>query len=300
VADRFRFNQMLETLLAFSLVKRFAEDRQLGIHRLVQAVQMDRLSAEERRQWAERIVLAVNALYPRGEEIASWPQCQRYLEQAQACDELIQQHQLLLPEVVDLLDRVGSYLRERALYALAEPLFQRAHHILEQQEDPDPLQMATLLSNRALLYKDQGRYLETEVLHQRALRIREQHAGPEHLLVATSLYHLADLYSEQSKDAQADALFQQALRIREQQEGLDSLLVAATLRGLATVRSNQGKYAEAEQFYLGALHIISRQPLRSTIWLSSPPIRGSMHRLKSSFSGRCVSASCSMGRTIPG
>jgi len=74
------FNQVLETLLAFSLVKRLGEDQQLSMHLLVQVVQMERLSAEERHQWAERIVRAVNAIFPHHphHDVASWPQCLRY------------------------------------------------------------------------------------------------------------------------------------------------------------------------------------------------------------------------------
>jgi transcriptional regulator with XRE-family HTH domain len=50
VADRFHFNQALETLLAFSLVKRLADQRLLSIHRLVQAVQRERMEPREQRQ----------------------------------------------------------------------------------------------------------------------------------------------------------------------------------------------------------------------------------------------------------
>jgi hypothetical protein len=82
VADRFGFNRLLETLLAFSLVKRLSEDRMLSIHRLVQAVQMDRMEAETQRAWSERVVCAADVVIPRDpQEIASWQACQRYLEQ---------------------------------------------------------------------------------------------------------------------------------------------------------------------------------------------------------------------------
>src|SRR5262249_11111777 len=50
-ADPLTFNQLLETLLAFSLVKRLAEDRMLSIHRLVQAIQRERMDAEMQRAW---------------------------------------------------------------------------------------------------------------------------------------------------------------------------------------------------------------------------------------------------------
>ena len=125
--DRLRFNQLLATLLAFSLIKRFGRERTLSLHRLVQVVQRERLTPEEQRQWAQRLVLAVQAVFPRNpKEFASWPACQRLLSQALACEMLIQQYHLRLAEAADVLDWTGSYLYERALYRLAEPLLRRA------------------------------------------------------------------------------------------------------------------------------------------------------------------------------
>jgi transcriptional regulator with XRE-family HTH domain len=128
VADPLTFNQLLEPLLSFSLVKRLSKDHLLSMHRLVQVVRMEAMTAQEQQQWAERLVRAVNAIFPHNPEdpVAAWPRYQRYLEQVQACDTLIQQHQLQLPEAAEVLERTGTYLRERALYTLAEPLYQKA------------------------------------------------------------------------------------------------------------------------------------------------------------------------------
>ena len=65
VTNLLSFNQMLETLLAFSLVKRLSEERMLSIHRLVQAVQMDRMEAQTQRAWSEQVVHAVQTVFPK-------------------------------------------------------------------------------------------------------------------------------------------------------------------------------------------------------------------------------------------
>ena len=259
VTDRFRFNQMLETLLAFSLVKRLSENRLLSIHRLVQVVQQERLEPMEQRQWAERVVRAVNGVFPRDpQEVGSWQECQRYLEQVQACDALIQQHQLLLPEAAEVLDRAGTYLRERALYSLAEPLYRQALSIWEQQAKPDPEQSTKPeQSGTTLLWQDKPAL--AELLHQQALHIREQQVGPEHLDVAESLYDLAGLYRMQGKYSEAEPLYLRALRIREQQLRPEHPLVADSLHGLAVLYKLQGNYAEAEPLYLRALRIREQQ-----------------------------------------
>jgi hypothetical protein len=89
--DLLLFNQMLEDILKFSLVERVVDTHMLRIHRLVQAVQVDRMEREEQRYWAECVVRAVNEAFPRHskERLASWSQCLRYLEQVQACDMLL-------------------------------------------------------------------------------------------------------------------------------------------------------------------------------------------------------------------
>lgn len=64
VTDPFRLNASLRTLLAYSLIQREARSQLLYVHRLVQAVLMDMLSAQEQQSWAERVIRAVSAAFP--------------------------------------------------------------------------------------------------------------------------------------------------------------------------------------------------------------------------------------------
>ncbi|MFL5666931.1 MAG: tetratricopeptide repeat protein [Ktedonobacteraceae bacterium] len=261
VADHFSFNQVLETLLAFSLVKRLAEDHLLSIHRLVQVVQMEQLSLKEQQQWAKRVVLALHSIFPhpQREDSSTWPLCLRYLEQAQACDLLIQHYQLVFVEAADLLDRTGVYLQERTLYSQAEPLLHRALHLYEQHLGLDHLSVALSLQHLTLLYLDQGKYALPESLSLRALHIREQHLGPEHHEVADALQTLAFLYMHQGKHAQAEPLYERALHIYEEQLGPEHPRVAIALNNLALLYLDEGKHAQVEPLYERALHIKEEQ-----------------------------------------
>src|SRR4051812_42749467 len=49
----------------------------------------------------------------------------------------------------------------------------------EREHGPDHPDVATSLSNLAILYRHQGRYAEAEPLHGRALAIREEALGPD-------------------------------------------------------------------------------------------------------------------------
>lgn len=259
--DLLAFNQMVEELLRFSLVKHLAEHHVLSIHRLVQVVQQDALPPEEQRSWAERVVRAVHALFPADPrtDAASWPQCLRYLEQAQACDRLIQEYGLLLPEAAELLDRTGVYLYQHASYSLAERLYQRALQIREQCLGREHPHVAYSLDNLAELYYEQKEYAKVELLLERACAIVEHQLGPEHLDVAITLNNLASLYRDQGKDTEAEALFQRALRIKEQQLGPEHPKVASSLNNLAMLYLKQRRYVEAESLLQRARSIAEHQ-----------------------------------------
>ena len=252
-----RFNRMVEDLLRFSLIKRQAENHLLSIHRLVQVVQQDRMSQPTQRDWAERVIRAVNEVFPADPRVdaESWPQCLRYLEQVQACDALIRQHRLQLPEAANLLGRAGVYLREQGSFALAERLLQRGLAIAEQQPDSQQLQLASLLTNLGHLYFRQGKYEQAGPLLQRGLRLREQSLEPEHPDIAASLTDLGSLYTEQGKYAEAELVSERAIRIWEQALGSHHPHIASPLTNLGMLYAEQGKYAQAEVLHQRTLRI---------------------------------------------
>jgi tetratricopeptide (TPR) repeat protein/nucleoside phosphorylase len=259
-ADLYTFNQMIEELLKFSLVKRLVKDRTLSIHRLVQEVQKDRMEPETQHQWAERAVRAINAVFPdKPQDIATWPLCLRYLDQVQACHELIEHYGLVFVEAASILNRAGLYLDDQALYAIAEPLYQRALAIREQQLGATHPQTATSLNNLAILYKNQGKYEEAEPLLKRALAVREEQLGVSHPSTAISLNNLAFLYYSQGKYEEAEPLYLRTLAINEQQLGASHPHTATSLDNLATLYTSQGKYSKAEQLYQRALAIREQQ-----------------------------------------
>ena len=125
-----KLHETMGVLLTYSLVRR-NPDQTLTIHRLVQAVLKHGMNKSIQRRWAERAVRAVNLAFP---EVAyeNWLRCQHYLPHAQACMALIHAWDLSFPEAAALLMQAADYLRQRAQYTQAEPLFQRALAIREK------------------------------------------------------------------------------------------------------------------------------------------------------------------------
>ena len=257
-SDPLTLNKAITALRAYSLVSRDPDAHTLTVHRLVQAVVSDALPAEAQRQRRQQAVLAVNASFPQA-EYDNWPQCERLLPHALLVTQYVETDQIIGEEAGRLLHETASYLRSRARYPEAEPLFQRALHIREQQLGPEYLDVTASLNNLALLYYNQGKYAEAEPLFQRALHVREQQLGPEHLQVAYPLNNLANLFYEQGKYAEAESFYLRMLCIFEQQLGPEHPDVAASLNNLALFYRDQGKYAEAEPLFQRALHIREQQ-----------------------------------------
>ena len=248
------FNKAIGVLLSYSLLKRQSEEHLLSIHRLVQAVLKDGMDVPVYRQWAERVVQAVDQALPKV-EYRTFVRYERCLPHAQECARLIEQLHLTSAAARLLLHRTGTYLSEHARYAEAEAFYQHSLRIKEQALGPDHPDVAYTLTNLANLYNDQAKYAEAEPMYQSALRIWEQALGSDHPNVALALNGLANLYEEQGKYAEAEPLYQRALRIYEQALGPEHPQVAYPLDGLANLYYKQGKDNKAEPLYQRALHI---------------------------------------------
>ena len=248
-------DEALGTLLRFSLVQRKRDEHTFSIHRLVQAILKGSIDAQTQRQYAERMVKAINQAFPDVTDYRNWPRCQQYLPHAQACVDLIDTWEFTFPEAGRLLNQIGYYLDDRAQYAEAEPLYKRAIAIGEQTLGSEHPDLATRLNNLAAHYWKQGRYDEAEPLQQRALAIDEKALGPDHPDVAIDLNVLALLYQAEGRYAEAEPLQQRALTISEKTLGPDHPTVATRLNNLAELYRNQGKYAEAEPLLKRAIAI---------------------------------------------
>ncbi|HXR66792.1 MAG TPA: FxSxx-COOH system tetratricopeptide repeat protein [Ktedonobacteraceae bacterium] len=254
VASRYELDVALSVLLRYSLVRRDPGAQTLSVHRLVQAVQREALTASEQRAWVERVVTLVSRAWPeRG--TANWARCQDYLPHALAALAWAEQEQLCSLETVCLLRGVGVYLAERAVYPEAERRLQQALVLSEILPDRDELVTAGILHDLGLLAYHQGRYTQSEEYYQRALVTREATLGPDHLQTAQTLSALGLLSVERREAEQAEPLLQRALLIREQALGPEHPLIAETLSALGRLARLRKRYEQAEVYYRRALAI---------------------------------------------
>ncbi len=258
VADSVVLDEALADLRSYSLIHRHTDTRTLNMHRLVQVVLKDHLDKDMRRQWAESALRAVHRVFPREVAIGTWPRfCQRYLPHALCCIQVIEQERLYFPEAVQLLTRVGTYLKDRACYAEAEQFFQRALHLQEQLLSPAYHCRAETLHQCGQLCFEQGRYHQAEMYWQQTIMIQNKHMEKHHHERVQTLNQLGTLYLLQGHVQEAELLFQQALLLWEQMDpqhlvGIYSLIC----REQCYVQ--QGRHEEADLLVQRALALLEQ------------------------------------------
>jgi tetratricopeptide (TPR) repeat protein/DNA-binding XRE family transcriptional regulator len=259
--DQFKFNEALEVLRRYSLVRRNGSTRILSIHPLVQTVLRESMDQATQRVWAARTVRAVNAAFPEGDESTGAHRqyySRYYLPHVQECATLITQYDLHFPEAARLLFNAGAFLYFHGFHAQSQSFHQHALAIRERVLGPDHPAVAESLNALAILARLQGDFEHAEGFHRQALAIREKTLGPQHPATAFSLNNLGVLYRSQGKYAQAEPLLLQALRIREQLFGPEHADTLMTFTNLAKLYAEQRKHAQAESMLMQALATCER------------------------------------------
>lgn len=138
-------------------------------------------------------------------------------------------------------------LHDQGKFRDAIPLAQRALEVFERYLEPEHPNVATSLSNLALLYQELEQHEEARRLYMRALDIQEQELGPDHPDVAITLENLASLDYAEGQYTSAEPLFQRALTIREQHPETDPSDLANSFNNLALNYQAQGDFQNAER-----------------------------------------------------
>ncbi len=253
-SDPLKLNEAIEELRKFSLVKRDPDRKLLSMHKLVQAVLLDRMDKRDHRLWAKRAVQAVNRVVPNA-DLTTLSKIRRYLPQAQACFTLIEQYHFTFPAAIRLLNEMAFYLREYDLYEQSELLYKQALAICLKEYGTEHPETATKLSGLAMLYFQGKKYDLAEPLLQQSLMICEKVLGSEHPDTANTLSSLAHLYINQNKYDQAEPLLRRALTICEKVLGPEHPEVARNLDLLAWLYHGQGNSGQAEPLLQRALAI---------------------------------------------
>lgn len=241
----------LSALAALSLVTLNNETRDFSMHRLLQAACKDLLGADLER-WQECAVSIIDKSYPSG-EFDTWRLCERLTAHAEIIAESMTDAGST--NLSGLVGRLGYYLRQRALYSRAAPLYRRALALDEERYGTDHSEVATRLNNLALMLQTINQDAEAEALMRRALAISETQLGSDHPDMAARLNNLAHLLQATRRFTDAEPLMRRALALDEANFGANHPDVARDLNNLAQLLKNTGRSTEAEPLMRRALAI---------------------------------------------
>ena len=224
-------------------------------HRLVQAVQSDRLTDKLRRHW---IGLALRLVNDHAEgnpsDVRTWPVWEIMRAHAEIIVSRADNLGIIEP-TERLMNELGSLLRNKALHREAEPLLRRALAIREQASGSEHPNVAHILGKLARVLQATNRLTEAEPLYRRALAIDEKAYGLDHPEAATGLNNLAQLLQVTNRLAEAEPLYRRALAINEKGFGADHPRVATNLTNLAALLKITNRLVEAEPLMRRALSI---------------------------------------------
>jgi tetratricopeptide (TPR) repeat protein/transcriptional regulator with XRE-family HTH domain len=249
-SSEFLLTEAIRGLLRYSLVYRLKDTKAIGVHRLVQDVLRDHMGEEIQRRWAEYAVGVLSQLFFPLEEKA-FNRYERYIAHALICLDYIDTWELFDEHTFRLLFLSGFYLRERGLYAQAEPVCQHTLDIAQRIFPSNSAFITMSLENLAVLFTEQGDYDKAEVLYRRA---SESSSSITDTALKTSiLYERAYLYKRQGKYIEALSLAQRLFTIVETLSEWESQIRINALTFLAELYCILDKYELASSFLMQAI-----------------------------------------------
>ncbi len=256
-ADPLRLDAAVADLRRFSLVD--VANGTVSIHRLVQAVTRDRLTADDRTTWvAAALELIGAALHPfphnafDADVAAVYTRLLPHAMAAAAATD----NAGAAPEILGrLLNHVGIYQWMRAEFAASKAAFERAVAIDEAAFGADHPNVAIRINNLGSVLQDQGDLAGARTAYERALAIDEAAFGADHPKVAIRVNNLGGVLQAEGDLAGARAAFERALAIGETALGPDHPKVAIRVSNLGNVLQAEGDLAGARAAFERALAI---------------------------------------------
>lgn len=254
--DKLVFNDAVVVLHRYSLIELF-DDKTWLIHRLVQAVSIDRQTESEKKRYAKMAVRLIEDSFPKQVDIATWPVCAQLLPHALAAAMHAEMLQVAPIETGSLLNGVGVYFMQTARFTEAKDVLERALKILEGTFGPKHRFLASSLNNLGALMESQGDYEGAQLYIERAFNIGRKGLGRDPFQTPTRLGNLGEVRRQRGDLAGARSCYERALKMAEATYGPYHIQVAGLADNLGLVLQDQGDLKDARANIERALTIFT-------------------------------------------
>jgi len=212
--------EALGELSRFSLIRLKTET--VSVHRLLQAVEQDSLSAADKIKLIERAAQLFNAFTPEPAEDVTTQKI--WITVSEHADTLLKHAEECHVRSLRIAMTAHEYsqlLRSRGIYVQAERTARMALAITEECSGPVEL-IAIRLGNLAMVLKETNQIREAEGLLRRALRIDNDTQDADKRRIIVHLSNLGQVLQDSNRLDEAERLITQARQMGEQYLDPDS------------------------------------------------------------------------------
>ena len=285
--DEISFEEDINLLLSFSLIRAEIQEDSFEIHRLVQTAMQHWLCNEGYDQlWRERAIARMACRFPQlVDQDQRWPICDALMSHAEEVIHYTVSSKESELNLADILERTAWYLEERKGHAgLAEQRLMHALQILRRHFDEDSDEILAALTILASAQNSLNKFEGAIGLEEDILERRLKQGGTEDRNSSIAMHNLALSYLDLSQFEKAEDLLKRAIVIGKRLFGPEDRDFLSSKNELAHVYLRMGKYREAENLSSSIVEVFIKcygfenaDTLASIGMLSSTYLRQNKH-----------------------
>jgi tetratricopeptide (TPR) repeat protein len=241
------FDDDIQTLSSFSLIRTSADGSEFEMHRLVQLATKNWLELNnELEKWKGTLATVMKDSYPYG-AYENWPTCQLLLPHVQAMSSNKPKETEALKAWASVLHNAAWYLFQTGQNSKAFELGSAALQTRESILGPEHLDSLCTLNDMGVFLAYLGQYSESETAHRKALDARVRVLGKHDPKTLESMANLALTYVDQGRYKEAEELGSRVLQKRIERFGEYHPDTLASMSSLSLIYNGQGRHKEAEE-----------------------------------------------------
>ena len=260
--DEISFQENVNRLLSFSLIRVEIRADFFEMHRLIQVAMQHWLRSEGSEQmWKERAIGRLAHEFPSLDvQKEHWPTCEvlmSHVEEVLFYTASSKESEL---SRAGMLDRTACYMMGRkGDYALAEQRANQALQILRQYFDDDSDEVLNTLNTLAEAERSLGQFKEAVDLQKSILTQQLKRRGPEDRGSLIAMHNLACYYRELGNHGKAEDLMKRVVEATGRLFGLEHPDHLNSESLLVKIYMDMGKWEEAEKLGTKVLETSARR-----------------------------------------